>query len=584
MSLPLRDYWRLLARYHDAQRWRLALLASLILANVGLQLIGPVVLRRFIDAVGAATPPGVLTAIALQFIGVALVRQVISLAETYVAGEVGGTTTNALRGDLVRHCLGLDMPFHLAHTPGQLVERVDGDVGRLAGFFSRLALQVAASLLLLLGALAVLATIDWRLTLVFAAFVAVSFVVLSRIHPLARPAHVAERETSAALSGYVEERLAGTEDIRSRGATDHVLHRLGGHLREHIHARRRAIMAYQVSWGAMIMVFAVGRALAYGLGGALFETGVVTVGTVFLIVQYSWMVTQPLDRLTQQLQDLHRATASIARVQELFDQSTSLATTTGGARELPPGPLAVAFDGVSFGYPGSSEPVLREVSFELAPGRVLGVLGRTGSGKTTATRLLARLYDPSGGTLRLGGVDARAVSPTRIRDRVGMVTQEIQLFDASVRDNLTFFDRSVPDARLVDALETLGLRPWLARLPAGLDTPFGAEGAGLSAGEAQLLAFARVFLKDPSLVILDEASSRLDPATERLLERAVDVLLRGRTAIVVAHRLATVRRADEILILERGLVVEHGPRLALAGDPGSRFSHLLRLGLETVLV
>jgi ATP-binding cassette subfamily B protein len=170
-----------------------------------------------------------------------------------------------------------------------------------------------------------------------------------------------------------------------------------------------------------------------------------------------------------------------------------------------------------------------------------------------------------------------------VRQRVGMVTQNVELFRASIRDNLTLFNPSISDVRLHRVLDDLGLSEWLAGLPEGLDTELAAGGADLSAGQAQLLAFARVFMGDPGLVILDEASSRLDPATERLIERSVDRLLEGRTAIIIAHRLATVQRADEILILDQGRVVEHGPRAALAGDPGSHFARLLRTGLEEVL-
>jgi ABC-type multidrug transport system fused ATPase/permease subunit len=207
---------------------------------------------------------------------------------------------------------------------------------------------------------------------------------------------------------------------------------------------------------------------------------------------------------------------------------------------------------------------------------VLGLLGRTGSGKSTLARLLFRLYDPQAGEVRLGGVELREARLAGLRARVGLVTQDVQLFAASLRDNLTFFDAHVSDARLLEVLEALGLMPWLARLPQGLHTPI--SGASLSAGEAQLVALARVFLKNPGLVILDEASSRLDPATEALLEQALTRLLEGRSAIIVAHRLATVERADEVLILEHGCVLEYGPRAALAADSGSHFARLRRVG------
>jgi ABC-type multidrug transport system fused ATPase/permease subunit len=232
--------------------------------------------------------------------------------------------------------------------------------------------------------------------------------------------------------------------------------------------------------------------------------------------------------------------------------------------------------------------VLHGVAFRLEPGEILGLLGRTGSGKTTVTRLLFRLYDPDAGAITLGSqgraTDLRRLTLASLHERVGIVTQDVQIFRASVRDNLTFFERShVPDSEIVALLEEIGLGPWLRGLPRGLDTELESGGTGLSAGEAQLLAFARVFLKNPGLVVLDEASSRLDPATEQLIERAVDRLLRGRTAIIVAHRLSTVQRADKILILDGGRVVEAGPREALAADPDSHFAGLLRTGMEEVL-
>lgn len=259
-----------------------------------------------------------------------------------------------------------------------------------------------------------------------------------------------------------------------------------------------------------------------------------------------------------------------------------------GRTILPSGPLSVSMREVDFAYSeddesGNGQRVLHGVSIDLEPGRVLGVLGRTGSGKTTLARLLTRLYDPERGSISLGGVVMPEADVANLRQRVGMVTQDVQLFRAAVRDNLTFFDRGIDDDQLWEALRNLGIAEWVEGLPAGLDTMLDAGGGGLSAGEAQLLAFTRVFLDDAGLVVLDEASSRLDPATERLVEEAVERLLEGRTGVIIAHRLETVNRADDILILDGGRIVEFGPRTALARDPSSRFSQLLATGLEGVL-
>lgn len=272
--------------------------------------------------------------------------------------------------------------------------------------------------------------------------------------------------------------------------------------------------------------------------------------------------------------------AAIERIEELTRVESKI--VDGPEDNIPEGPLAVDFDNVSFSY-NEGETVLADVSFAVKPGQVLGVLGRTGSGKTTLTRLLFRLYDVSEGRVMLAGQDVRQAKLASLRKRVAMVTQDVQLFQATVRDNLTFFDASISDERIQQVIERLELGPWLASLPEGLDTRIETGGRSLSAGEAQLLAFARVFLRDPGLVILDEASSRLDPATEGRIERAMDALLEGRSAIIVAHRLATVERADRILILDDGSVVEHGDRRRLASDSNSRFYRLLETGMEDVL-
>jgi ABC-type multidrug transport system fused ATPase/permease subunit len=329
------------------------------------------------------------------------------------------------------------------------------------------------------------------------------------------------------------------------------------------------------------MAFAIGEGLSLVLGAWLFMAGGVSLGVAFLIYYYTQLIFQPLQLISHQIDDLQKASAGIARVQELLNTESAL-TDGPGAAAFPDGALSVEFRDVSFGY-GEEVPVVRDLSFRLEPGEVLGLLGRTGSGKTTIARLLLRLYDPSEGEILLGGLGLTQARLSDLRAHVGMVTQEVQLFRATVRDNITFFSKDIPDEHIREAIDTLGLGEWLRSLPEGLDTMLGPGGSGLSAGQAQLLAFTRVFLKNPGLVILDEASSRLDPHTERLIERAVSGLLRGRTAVIIAHRLSTVERADSIMILDDGEIAEYGDRETLETDYSSRFSHLLREGAAEVL-
>jgi ATP-binding cassette subfamily B protein len=580
VSIPVRIYWGLLVRYLAAQRGRVLLLALLLFSGIGLQLVSPQILRGFIDgARGGAAMEGLILA-ALLFMGAAVLQQILYVGSTYVSEMVGWNATNALRTDLLAHALRLDMGFHNARTPGELLERVDGDVTTMANFFSRFVLQVLGNGLLLAGVLLLFAREDWRVGLVMGAFVALAVAALMRLQNLGEPSWRHARAASADFIGFLEERLSGLEDIRSSGAAPHLLGQLHGHTRELLRRYRRARVITDGTRVVARVIFACGQAVALAIGAYLFYQGAATVGTVFMISYYTSLIVWPLEQLSHQLQDLQQAGAGIRRVQELREAAPTIVDGAGAA--LPSGPPAVEFDHVAFSYP-TGQAVLHGLSFRLQPGAVLGLLGRTGAGKTTIIRLLLRLYDPTAGAVRLGGLDLRELHLSGLRRHVGVVTQDVQLFRASVRDNLTFFDRSFPDERLLGALEEMGLGPWLRSLPSGLDTRLAAGGDALSAGEAQLLAFTRVLLRDPGLVILDEASSRLDPATERRTQLAIERLLAGRTAIIIAHKLATVRHVDEIMILDGGRIAEHGPREALAADPNSRFAGLLRLGLEEVL-
>jgi ABC-type multidrug transport system fused ATPase/permease subunit len=304
-------------------------------------------------------------------------------------------------------------------------------------------------------------------------------------------------------------------------------------------------------------------------------------GEVYVVIAYAAMLGAPIETIRAQVQALQQASASIARVRGLLHTPSAI---TDGATPLPRTALSVSFNHVHFRYDDDHDGAdpnwtIHDLTLELAPGKVLGLLGRTGSGKTTLARLIFRQHDPQCGEVRLGGVNLREASLASVRANVGWVTQDVQLFAASLRDNITFFNKAIPDARLHEVLNQLGLGAWLSRLPNGLDTAISAD--ALSAGEAQLIAFARVFIKDPSLVILDEASSRLDPATEALLDNAMAALLAGRTAIIIAHRLHTLDRADEVLILEDGEVVEQGERAMLMRDASSRFTRLRAAGPPT---
>jgi ATP-binding cassette subfamily B protein len=588
-NTSLKRYWDLLSRHIQPQRGTFTLLAVLLLGNIGLQIANPQIMRTFIDSALAGQAQQRLLIAALAFIGIALLQQVVSICVTYLGQNVAWTATNALRAELAQHCLTLDMSFHNAHTPGEMIERIDGDVAELSNFFSQFVIMLAGNALMLVGILTVLFFEDWRAGLAFSAFAIIALFLLYRLRDAAVPFQKARRQAEADLFGFVEEQLSATEDIRSSGAVDFSLRELFRYQAQILRHLRRS--DWIQTWIGILMggLLVGGNAMAIGTGYWLFTAGSITIGTVYLLINYVNLLEGPIWALTHQTQSFQTIGACVERLTELRKMQNKV--LDGPGAEFPAGPLALAFENVSFKYDdgtnhnGASHRenghVLQNIAFKLTPGKALGLLGRTGSGKTTLARLIFRLYDPTAGQIRLGGVSLREAKAVDLRQHVAFVTQDVQLFQASVRDNLTFFDCSIADERIVHVLEELGLADWLAGLPDGLDTEL--EKHNLSAGEAQLLALTRVFLRDPGLVILDEASSRLDPATEQRMELAIDRLLQDRTAIIIAHRLGTVHRTDEILILDDGLACEYGNRLELAADPDSRFYQLLQTGLEEVL-
>lgn len=580
MRVNLRDYRTLLMTYLASQLRQVIVLTLLLGVDIALQLVNPQLLRIFIDAISSSNLQAGLLGIALLFMAVAIIQQIVKVGATYLSERVGWIATNELRSDLALHLVRLDLSFHKQHTPGEMIERVDGDVTALANFFSQFVIKVLGNLLLLLGVLVVLWFQDWRSGLVLTLFSIVALLLIGSVRNVATKLWTAFRQASAELYGFLEERLTGTEDVRSSGAQAYVLRRLYTYTRQRLHTGRKARVTSLITWGMPIVCTILGTIVAFLLIAWLYTTGNMSLGMAFLIYYYTQLIFQPIQSLTEQLDDFQKASAGVIRIRELLQTESTL--EDGPGVTFPQGALSVEFDDVSFGY-GEEEMVIEDISFRIEPGEVLGLLGRTGSGKTTLTRLLFRLYDPTQGVIRLGGSDLRQARRQDLRRLIGMVTQDVQLFHASVRDNLTFFDPSIDDQRIIQALSDLGLLDWYQELPDGLETILAAGGGGLSAGEAQLLAFARVFLHDPAVVILDEASSRLDPATERLLEQAIDKLLRGRTGIIIAHRLSTIQRADTIMALENGHVREYGPREQLLNDHSSHFSHLMRTAHEEVL-
>lgn len=568
----------------DARRWTgLGLLVAL---SSGFSLAGPLVVRRIIDLAGEGGTADELTSLALVFLGLAVATQIILVIVSWCSTVTAWHTTNQIRLQLAEHVLGLDHEFHRRHTPGELIQRVDGDVTSVSDFLGRVVPRVAGAAAMVLGMLGVLFVVDWRLALGSSVYVTVAASTIVRGRHRAVGESTEEMGSYAQLYGGIEERLTAAEDLRANGAGAHAMWRFVEESSDAMNSSVRRESAFLRLWWAVQGSVAVGSAVSLIAGAVLVSNGSITLGTAFLMFQYVLLLERPLEDVVQQLEVVQKASGAMVRVIDLLAVQPTILDS--GTTSPAAGPLAVEFDAVSFEYADEhdvnsdttdihAERVLHDLSFTLGAGRSLGVVGRTGSGKTTLSRLLLRLVESTHGELRLGGVPIADIPMTELRRRVAMIPQEVELFSGTVRDNVTLFDPQPTDAQVEHALGRVGLDALVA---GGIHRELGAGGAGLSAGEAQLLALARVWLREPDLVVLDEATARVDPATEARLEIAIAEMMRERTTIIIAHRLRTLRHVDEILVLDHGVIVEHGTRDVLAGDGGSRFHHLLELALE----
>ncbi|MCF2142763.1 MAG: ABC transporter ATP-binding protein/permease [Candidatus Heimdallarchaeota archaeon] len=578
----VKEITSLLQKYLSPYVKQVIFLAVILISYNVLQVLFPQILRTYVEAVSAPSlDVKVLLYSSIIYIGMSVVFRALYILLQKISQELAWATTNNLRIDMTRHCINLDMTFHNQKKTGDMIERIDGDASTLSEFFSTFIHYFIGSFFLVLGILIAVFVEGWVYGMLFLVFIMIALTAFYLVRKIASPLWKKVRESTTALFGSIEESISGLEDIRGNGAEPFIMKRFHEVSQINFKDKNKAMIYSRIYYiinvlmGAMINMGIL--MISYYFSGYLGTSS----GTLYMLLTYGTNVLRPLRLILWQLEQLQNSMANIDRVNEYFSLKSKI--KDNGTELFPVEEVTLSFENVYFGY-SEDEFVLKGISFSIPHGRTLGLVGRTGSGKTTLARLLFRLYDPNKGAIKINGIDIRNYKLKELRANVSYITQEVELFKASIKDNVTFFNKNYPEEKVEAIVNEVGLSSWLKQLPNGLETEIYSEDCGLSAGEEQLLALSRAFLKSPKIVILDEASSRLDPATEQQIDLALEKLLLGRTGIIIAHRLSTLHKVDDILILSRGEILEYGPREELLKNPNSHFSRLLQKGAEEILI
>ena len=582
---------RRLMAYLRPHRARATVAVLLIILSSLLQLVGPlttaVALDLFVKPGGGESPPspvslwvegrieaagfeptrveGILFAAGIYFVAL-LVTAAVLYAQAYVMLTMGQLVMYDLRREIFGRLQKHSVSYFDRNPIGRLVTRVTTDVDALNELFTAGIVAIIGDLVLLGGIVGVLFWLDWRLALTTFAVLPLLALLTFWFKTRARRAYREVRRRVARLGAFLQEHISGMSVLQLMGREERAFEEFREVNDGYRRANVRSIFYYAIYFPSVELLTALGAGLILWYGGGRVLAVEISIGALFAFLQYAQRFYQPLADLSEKYNVLQAAMASSERIFGLLDHPAEVESPENPhSPELIDG--AIEFDRVGFAYK-AGEPVLEEVSFRIAPGETVAVVGHTGAGKTTLSNLLLRFYDVGEGAIRVDGVDVREWDLERLRSGIGMVLQDVFLFSGTIGENIRLGAREIDAAKVAWAAQEVRASDFIDRLPSGFDAEVKERGAGLSVGQKQLVSFARALAFDPRILILDEATSSVDTETEQLIQEALERLLRGRTSLVIAHRLSTIQRADRILVMHKGRVREAGTHQELLAQKG----------------
>ncbi len=573
---------RWLWRHYLSPHWRLLAVAAVFMAIEGGSLaLFAASTEPMFDRAFVQREDGALWTVGLTIMAIFVARSLTSMGQRVILTRIKEMSAAHIRGDLLAHLMRLDLSFHQGHPPGTLIERVQGDVAAINNVWAGLVTGLGRDLVSVIGLFAVALTIDWRWTAVALAGVPVIILPSLLLQGYVRRRARASREVAADMSTRLDEIFHGIAAIKLNALERYQSLRYDTLAGTRIRAEVRTATGQAAIPALIDIMTGIGFLCVLLYGGAEIVAGDKTVGQFMAFFTAMALTFEPLRRLGNISGLLQAATASLERMRAIFDTRPTL-VSPAAPRPAPAGAPAIEVDDVTLAY--ADLPVLRGLSFRAEAGQTTALVGASGAGKSTVFGLLTRLVDPASGSIRIGDAATTEMDLADLRGLISTVTQDALLFDESLRDNILLGRTDVSEAALTTALDAAHVSDFLPHLPRGLDSPAGPRGSALSGGQRQRVAIARALLRDTPVLLLDEATSALDTRSEAIVQQALDRLSRGRTTIVIAHRLSTVRNADRIVVLDRGRAVQIGTHDTLLADGGIYADlHALQFGREEAI-
>ncbi len=569
LFLLLTPYWK-----------TLILSAFLLIGRAGLELVPPLFHKEIID--------GVITAFNLKYLGVLIaalvgtyaLSQLVQIGDNYIRHALGEKFIFDLRVRLYAYLQKMSLSFFERTSTGELMSRVTNDLSALEHFVTHGSALTAVDLIRLIGGSIILFVLDWRLAALVLIPVPILAVALRHYNTKIRPVYRSVRARLGNINAKLQDNLSGIRVIQAFAREEMERQRFATESERYYRARVEGIRYWSVFFPAIRFLGAMGSVIVLGVGAVMVVKGEMTLGTLVAFLSYTASFYEPINRLTEVDNIFQEAIAAGERFFEILDETTEVGDAPE-AIDLPMIQGKMVFDEVTFRY-GTGDKVLHDIAFEMAPGEMVALVGPSGAGKTSIANLICRFYDPNQGKIMIDGHDLRRIKLSSLRQQVAVVLQDSFLFNNSVVENLLYGKPDATRDELIQAAKAANAHDFIMQLPQGYDTEIGERGVKLSGGQKQRLALARAILADPRILILDEATSSVDAETEFLIQQALERVLEGRTSLVIAHRLSTVRNADKIIVLDQGRIVEVGQHDELL-QGGGLYSQLYQRQVEIVV-